>query len=791
MKVDGALKSLIQGVSQQPPRVRYPGQCTLQENMSSNAVDGLQRRPPVVLLSDMFTSAEEPQWYDYEVKGTRYVIAFTTGGIRAFDLEGNEYTVNEASDGFDYLDGSKLVMNTLENTTYVANTAVEVAMDTTLSDYVEGTSILFILGANYGRTYKVILKYVKSGVDTELEVSFTAPDGSTSAHTAQITTTNIMSELYDALVAHTDFTPDGFTATLKEDHLYITGSTYEFTVQTSDGDGDSNLYAVNNRARSVTRVPKYAPQNYVLTIQSGTNADSANLYLKFQTHDDTIASGSGFGEDGAWYETVAPGIEYLLDTSTMPHVLTFDDVSEEFTFGPGGWYGRRVGDTDSNENPSFVGRTINHISYFQGRLVFLSGLATVMSRTNDPLDFYLKTATALLDDDPIDIESTAKDVAKLERAIPFNRDLVIFSNNAQFIVFGRNALTPKNSSLVLTSTFEAELRTTPVAAGRNIFFGINYGRYTGVREFYADGTQDINDARPITSHVIKYMPGQVHHMASTSNFNLLVVQTTDSNNELYVYEYLWQEQRRLQSSWSKWILPDDVSYFFLIESVLYLVTKIGNNYKLVHIDMDTTADDGLEYQVLLDNKLIIDNVNTTIADPWTDMPDTDDVYVVQGAGCPNPGMRAAVTYDSDNNQFVLEQDMEGGSVLIGVKYLSRYEPTMPMVKDKDGTKIGTGRLVVQQFLVNYRDSGVINAIIKSKYEEYKHVYWSGRVVGDPSTVVGKTAISTSTFVCPFSENVEYATLELWSDHFTPMNIMDIEWGGTYTKRGTRIIQGEG
>ena len=43
--LDGALKSLIQGVSQQTPRERLDGQVSLQTNMLSDVVRGMRRRP--------------------------------------------------------------------------------------------------------------------------------------------------------------------------------------------------------------------------------------------------------------------------------------------------------------------------------------------------------------------------------------------------------------------------------------------------------------------------------------------------------------------------------------------------------------------------------------------------------------------------------------------------------------------------------------------------------------------------------------------------------------------------
>jgi len=43
--LDGALKSIIQGVSQQTPRERLDGQVSLQTNMLSDVVRGMRRRP--------------------------------------------------------------------------------------------------------------------------------------------------------------------------------------------------------------------------------------------------------------------------------------------------------------------------------------------------------------------------------------------------------------------------------------------------------------------------------------------------------------------------------------------------------------------------------------------------------------------------------------------------------------------------------------------------------------------------------------------------------------------------
>ena len=870
MKVDGSIRSLIQGVSQQPARTRFPGQCTLQENCSSNPVEGLTRRPPIENLASLFASGVEPQFYDYDIAGTRYIVAITandratgtavldtgldidkvasvtitdgggnysqppivtfSGGggsgaagtavltdgavtsvtmtsagssyetpptvhfsgsaVRVFDTEGTEYDVEESASSMNYLDGGKLAFTTLDGETFIANTTKVTDMESATKTYISTGSIVFVLGGQYGRIYTINIRYSGSSV---ISVNYAAPYGATSSDIEEVTTTYIADQLENALLANGTFAAS-FTVARADDVLYIKkndNAAIEITVE--DGDGGNNMFVVNNFTKDISKLPRFAPQGYIVKVQGSSTYGSADVYLEFRipaaAGGSAPASGAGFGTQGVWAESVAPGIEYLLDIDTMPHLLVFDGT-DTFTFGAGAWLGRQVGDLQSNEDPSFIGDTINDMSHFQGRLVLLSGIACIMSRTNVPLDFFVKSATTSLDSDPIDIESTAKNVSKLDAAVPHNRDLIIFSSNAQFIVFGRNLLTPKNSSLVLTTTFEADTSAKPQAAGRNIFFGIKYGDFTGIREFYTEGSQDINDSRPITQHVLKYIPGSIEFMATTSNFNALLVHASGSDTELYLYEYIWLEDRKAQSSWSKWIVPNPMAYYFFVESIIYMVAKIENNYVLEKVDLDTQMDDGLTYQVLLDRKISVEEVETEIVAPWPDMPDIDDVVIVQGTGCPHPGLRAEIEdYDEMTSTITLKEDMEEGTVILGVRYLSRYKPTMPFVKDSDGVKVGTGKLVVSKFLVNYRDSGGMYAKITSAFREDEEIYFSGRVVNDPNTAVGEAVIQSGTFEVPFRDDTDNAELELFTDSETPFTMMDIEWIGQYTKRGKRIAQG--
>lgn len=882
MKVDGSLKSLIQGVSQQPSRSRLPGQCTSQDNMSSNPVDGLSRRPPLDWIAELFTADEDPQFYEFSQGTRKFICAALENNVRVFDLEGTEKTVTEEDDGFDYLDGGELSFTTLDNLTFLANKTKTCAMiGNTYADFLDYGTMLYIRGGNYAREYKVTITYNvggPSGTLTTLTASYTTPDGSVIAHGADIATDKIAASLVTALqtadgamYAATSTTSNTIgtgtkSFTTQTNKGYVTGQTLKiiqtgtpgnfmqgtvtsynsttgalvmnitsvggsgtiatwsidplvatstflytrigdiiyinwngartdaFKTTVSDGVGGTNMVAVNNQVLTTASLPKYAPHNYHVAVTGDGNAGADDWYLVFTVKPDATgnvpATGQGFGRDGVWIETVKNKTEYLMNNETMPHVLEYDDELDEFFFHPGDWAGRQVGDKDSNEDPTFIGRTIEDMSYFQQRLVLLSGPAVIMSRTNKPLDFWIETATGQTDTDAIDVESTAKGVTKMLRVIPQNRDLVVFADGAaQFIVFGRNNITPQNCSLVLTTSFESNLAAKPVPAGRNLFFAINYGKFTGIREFYTEGTADINDSRPITQHVLKYIQGTVDHMASTSNFDTLLVKAA-MPRVLYVYEYIWVDDQKVQSSWSRWILPNDIKHFFFVESVIYVVSKISDAFVLEKIDLNVQDDPGLTYQVKLDKKLVVTGVTDSFVYPDDYMPPIEEMLFIQDEDSPLPGMRVPVLdYDAGTKTITLARDMEGGGIICGRKYRSAYKPTLPNVKDADGVKVGTGNLTISKFFINCRRSGAMRAIISGRYKLAVELLFSGRNVSDSESFVGEEAIVDKSYTVPFRENIENGELELVADGHTPLTIMDIEWLGQYRKRGKRITQG--
>jgi hypothetical protein len=581
-----------------------------------------------------------------------------------------------------------------------------------------------------------------------------------------------------------------FTIDKADDVLYInriSNPDDPFTVTVEDGDGGINMFAVVNQQTDVGNIPRFAPHGYLVKLTESKQTDVDDWYLEFlvnkDTEDEVLVTGEGFGRDGVWVETVSPDVEYKYDQSTMPHILKREDDGT-FTFSEGDWAERAVGDDDTNPLPSFVGHTINDLGAFQGRLVLLSDVNVIMSRTDKHTDFFNTSALSLNDDDPIDI-SSAIGTYVLKSLVPHNRDLVIFSDDVQFVVFGRNSLTPQNTSLVLTTEFEADLRADPVAAGRNVFFSFKYGNFTGIQEFFTQ--DDINDARPVTQHVSQYIKGAPKQLVSTTNFSKLIVRTDDDLKASYIYEYIWLNGEKVQNSWSKWIMSLEVEHMFFVDNLLYMVARDGDSYELYTLDLDENSDEGIPYRIDLDRKEKHTGVNTTF-DPSYTVDDIDDYIAVQGLGCPNPGMKVKISSFASGT-VTLERDMGGGAVFFGKRYTSRYKPTMPFVRDRDGVKVGSGSLTIKQFEAYFTDTGFMEADITDIYGYLASVKYTGRTIGDPNNLVGEPAVSDGSFSIPFKKRADQSELEIKSDSHLPLSLLEIEWKGQYRKRGKRITGG--
>ena len=343
------------------------------------------------------------------------------------------------------------------------------------------------------------------------------------------------------------------------------GTLKDFTLTATDDDGGINLRAFKDNAKSFTDLPNQCVDGYKLGVVGDNNKNEDDFHVIFEG-----AGGSGF-----WKETVQGGLQNHYDLVTMPHQLK-QKSNLAFSFVEGDWQARKAGDDDTNPAPSFVGSTISDIFFHRNRLGVLADENIIFSEASSYFNFWRTTVRTLLDADPIDVAVSQNEVSQLKAAVPIQDNLLLFSELNQFTLSASQLLTPAEVTIDQATKFECDLTASPVGAGNSVFFATTSGAYAGVREFFTQGDTEIKDAVSITSHVPKYLAGNIRKLEASSNEDTLIALTTTNEKEMYIYKWYNSGNERLQSSWSKWTFDKEITDVSFNNASLFFIFKDGS-----------------------------------------------------------------------------------------------------------------------------------------------------------------------------------------------------------------------
>src|SRR5699024_10748856 len=268
------------------------------------------------------------------------------------------------------------------------------------------------------------------------------------------------------------------------------------------------------------------------------------------------------------------------------------------------YVGRLAGDEKTNECADFVDGGIPGLASYQGRLVILSGPWVSLSASNTPRRFYRSTVAELVDTDPIHIGSSAASSAAYEYAVPFNKDLLLFSAGYQALIpSGSVAITPQNAQVVVTSTYAADTTTSPMAIGRTLVYPAPRStQYFGVMEMlpspYTDSQYVSADS---TEHLPKYLKGRCRFVVSSSVSSMVLFGQTRDLKSIVVHEYSWSGDEKLLKSWHRWTFHHPVAYAYFSNEVINVLTVVGDRIVRGSIDARAGAvEDSVDTRPFLD-----------------------------------------------------------------------------------------------------------------------------------------------------------------------------------------------
>jgi hypothetical protein len=779
--ISSAIPNLIQGISQQSPALRLSSQAEVQVNAFPSLVEGLQKRPPlehVAIMSASETTGSFTQLINRDANERYFMFINASNQISIYDLAGNAKTVTYPN-GTGYLNTSTPSTDfravTVADYTFIVNSNQTVAMSTATTPVYPYTGLIAVKQGDYNQRFTV---YLDGNVAANI----------TTSETDQIETRtdDIASRLASAINGQSNFSAqaDGSTVVINK-----TGNA-SFDLATYDSLGDTALSPTVGTVQRFDDLPRQAPHGYIAHIQGDQTNDFDDYYVKFVSDNGTQ---SKIGA-GTWIEWAKPNIQYELNAATMPHLL-IRQANGNFTFEQADWGDRAVGDEISIPNPSFVGKKITDVFFFQNRLGVLADENVVMSRTSDYFDFFGTTARSLLDNDPIDVAASHVKVSALKHAIPFDRKLLLFSDQTQFILKGGDFITPKNTSISQTTEYESSTTSRPVSAGSVVYFPSTRGGFTSVREYYVIDDTDRSDAQDVTAHVAKYVPDSVYKMATSTAENALVVLSSQEPSKIYIYKYHMAGREKVQSSWFEYTCAGaTILSAEFIESSLFVVANKAGKTILFQMHFDAGRfDTNQSYVTRLDYRLTNTQVTksynsgtnrTTITTPYAL---TSPVVVTRGSSqgtiLPNISVSGVTIVVSGNHTST--------EFYVGERYSMTYEFSEPTLKEPTATggrvAITGGRLQIKHWLLRYQDSGDFTVKIQQKGSSTSKDYvFTGFVVGDGTSTLGANALTSGDFKFPVMSKADRIRVIIESNSHLPCQFLSAEWEGNMHLRSRRV-----
>ena len=818
--VSRAIPTLLRGVSQASDSSKQSDHADIQDNADSNPVVGLVKRSGIQHITNLSTSTlgnVHIQTINRDVN-EQYVAIFSNGNVKVYELDGTEKTVNKP-DGTTYLNTSnprnEIKTVTIADFTFVVNTSVTTAMDTTLSAGNITQAVIFIKQVSNDTVYSVTVDGVTVTDDTTSDSSLS---------TAQVAT-DLANGLSSGLIGGLS----GFNIARNGSVIHVKkadGS--NFSIDGSDTQGNTQLQVVKNSVQRFTDLPTVSPNGYVVEVKGDENTNFDNYYVKFVTNN------GGTFEEGQWEETIEAGIPFKFNYSTMPHVLirqadgnfrfarvdgdTYTVSGQSFELPK--WGERTAGDEESALDPSFIGRNINNVFFFRNRLGFLADDNVILSNVSEFFNFFPDTVLTVVDSHPIDVAASHTKVAILKHAVTMGEQLILFSEQTQFVLSSSaDNLTPTTANVLVATEFESSDDAAPVGSGSSIYFLTKKGTFAGVREYITQTDVTLKDAANITIHVPRLIPSNIFKLAVSNNQDILVCLGTDNPNKLFINRWLFGGQgQKVLNSWFTFTINANrrIKNIDFIGTDLFLVIEEDNVVTLEKLPFESDfKETNSEFEFHLDHKVTEGSTGVSIAFnagtnkttftlPYRLRGEMNVVgrYLASGETStfvdPNgttQTLKPATIIQTTNltngstTTIEAEGDYRNAKVIIGEPYDMHYRFSKQRITEspqQNSAEIISSRLQLHHFYIKFEKSGFFQVEVTPENRDTSTHKFSGRLLGAASSAIGELNLETGTFRVPIMSRADRVDIDVKNKTFLPTLLASAEYEAMFHMKSRRM-----
>jgi hypothetical protein len=569
----------------------------------------------------------------------------------------------------------------------------------------------------------------------------------------------------------------------------VYGSTLVFpnidNIVVDDGGDGSLVRGVANEVSAVDQVSNLHMVGKIVKVQA-KGAQEA-FYLKAIAKDTTAVAGEwnevtwveGAGVEqkptlALIYGTVSGGSFAVASTATKLTALiggTHPDYVES-----------TVGDLETVPLPYFNGKRITYLTMFQDRLIIGCGGVKRCSRIGDYLNFYRSSLLTVPADDAFEMLSQSSDDDELRFPVLYDQNLVSFGKKRQYVVSGRQPLTPTSANMAVLSSHKHAANLPPLAVGGVIFYGKLDQGSSSVHQIQPGLVADSPESYPASSQLDDYMAGSAIEITNNAKPSVVFVRTTGKRNSLFPFQFLDTQAGRKQDAWSRWdfdpSLGPIVGMLGVEDGLLMFTIREAHGSMWLVADLCPLLS-GLSATPYLDSQR-----------PWA--------TVAANTGSVRPASPGPwkVAFDNSSEFFLIGSTLSGAEGLfaawpdgtgpvVGADQAAYVVPTNPVVRDRNGQAITTARLTVKNFVVSMaKSSGYDTEIIRS-YKVTENTF-NGRVLGDPNNLIGRIPVTAYQHSIPVGENTLKFDLKIKARTWLPFTVTALEWIGQWFNRTQRF-----
>jgi hypothetical protein len=584
----------------------------------------------------------------------------------------------------------------------------------------------------------------------------------------------------------------------------------KFNIQAVGGTTERAIYALKGAVNDVSLLPIQGKDGTILLVRNTVESTADDYYVRFTTAEGDIPG------QGSWEETVKPGIPTTMNPTSLPQAL-IRNADGNFTLRPlspslditpdkrASWVGREVGDLESNPSPSFVGRGIANMFFYMNRLGFLCEDKVIMSQPGSYFNFFVGSAIAVSDADPIDMVAASERPSFLKAALGVPRGVLLFAENSQYILSTQEvAFGPSTAKIEKISDYSFDSKIEPLETGISIMFHTESATFSKVFEM---AIPNVDGARPqvaeLTRIIPEYIPPSINWSASNTNNNQVFF--GEGDNIAYNFSFFNVGNERSMSGWTKWVFDYDISHLAYFQDRAYLVqyNPQTTSYLLSTMDvLDNPSDSsisvaGREFTPRLDVLVpksrctmeVINEKETEITIPSgltvydSIAEEFKDITVIFG------DLGGATTFQNrelTNNKFIVQTEDAELNFSVGFSYPMSVElPSFYVMDDKDADRNNVPIVENVQtylYLSGRYEAKLTRLGYQDRYIDLE-VNRADVYIAD-SSPIAEVGVSEIPLFC----RGDLATVSITSTSPLPAAVTGYGWEGHYSNRGIKNLK---